>query len=60
MRGVLFWISSKCLGLYLTLKNKEVQNAIPISFFPKAGDINSPNLLNFGLLKSLGIQPVYC
>ena len=28
---------------YFTLKNEEVQNAIPI-FFPKVGDINSPNL----------------
>ena len=29
--------------LYLTLKNEEVQNAIPIFF--KRGDINSPNFL---------------
>ena len=31
--------------LYLTLKNDEMQNIIPKYFPPKAGDINSPNLL---------------
>ena len=44
--GAWFQISSRYLFIYLTLKNEEVQNLIPISYsFPKAVDINSPNLL---------------
>ena len=45
MRDTWFRISSRYLVFIFDLKNKEVQNAIPIYFlFPKAADIYSPNL----------------